>query len=182
MANLIQNNSKLIEQQKNQISTPSSTTAIMQNNKRDQSSDANRKPKTIRIIKDQSGFGFNVRGQISGESCNISSDLLCRYFSIPSFRTKRKYSNELWRVCCSVLKHPLESTLVQWTGESGWLEVATLTKAYEIKKWPFLLHNSLFSSWWSTEINKWRALCSFTTCVSDSRERISGAGWNKKGR
>lgn len=69
MANLIQNNSKLIskaEQQKNQISQTQSTT-IMQNNKREQTDDGIREPKTIRIIKDQSGFGFNVRGQISGE-------------------------------------------------------------------------------------------------------------------
>lgn len=69
MANLIQNNSKLIskaaEQQKNQISQTQST--IMQNNKREQTDDGIREPKTIRIIKDQSGFGFNVRGQISGE-------------------------------------------------------------------------------------------------------------------
>jgi hypothetical protein len=65
MANLIQNNSKLIEQ----VSRPilQNTNAIMQNSKREQSDDANRQPKTIRIIKDQSGFGFNVRGQISGE-------------------------------------------------------------------------------------------------------------------
>lgn len=61
MANLIQNNSKLIEQQISQNST-----TIMQNTKREQTDDASRQPKTIRIIKDQSGFGFNVRGQISG--------------------------------------------------------------------------------------------------------------------
>lgn len=68
MANLIQNNSKLVskaEQQKNQISQTQST--IMQNNKREQADDGIREPKTIRIIKDQSGFGFNVRGQISGK-------------------------------------------------------------------------------------------------------------------
>lgn len=66
MANLIQNNAKLIEQQqKTQISQTTST--ITQNNKRDQTDDGIRQPKTIRIIKDQSGFGFNVRGQISGE-------------------------------------------------------------------------------------------------------------------
>lgn len=64
MANLIQNNAKLIEQ-KTQISQTTST--IMQNNKREQTDDGIRQPKTIRIIKDQSGFGFNVRGQISGE-------------------------------------------------------------------------------------------------------------------
>lgn len=69
MANLIQNNSKLIEQQKNQTSQTQST--IMQNNKREQTDDGIRHPKTIRIIKDQSGFGFNVRGQISGKSSTI---------------------------------------------------------------------------------------------------------------
>lgn len=42
----------------------------MQNNKREQTDDGIRQPKTIRIIKDQSGFGFNVRGQISGEFCD----------------------------------------------------------------------------------------------------------------
>lgn len=68
MANLIQNNSKLIskaEQQKNQISQ--TQPSIMQNNIREQTDDGIREPKTIKIIKDQSGFGFNVRGQISGE-------------------------------------------------------------------------------------------------------------------
>lgn len=64
MANLIQNNSKLVSQVEKQ--TPPT---IMQNNKRDQT-ESERQPKTIRIIKDQSGFGFNVRGQISGEFCN----------------------------------------------------------------------------------------------------------------
>lgn len=59
MANLIQNNSKLTQISQNHN---------MQNSKREQQSDeANRQPKTIKIIKDQSGFGFNVRGQISGE-------------------------------------------------------------------------------------------------------------------
>lgn len=62
MSNLIEKNSKLIEQQKNQISQTNSV-----QNKRDPSDDIVRQPKTIRIIKDQSGFGFNVRGQISGE-------------------------------------------------------------------------------------------------------------------
>lgn len=61
MANLIQNNSKLIEQQ---ISQNTSTT--VQTTKREQIDDACRQPKTIKITKDQSGFGFNVRGQISG--------------------------------------------------------------------------------------------------------------------
>jgi hypothetical protein len=60
MANLIQNNSKLIEQQKNQISQTDS------NNQSKNQGDS-RNPKTVKIIKDQSGFGFNVRGQISGE-------------------------------------------------------------------------------------------------------------------
>lgn len=68
MANLIENNAKLIEQQqKTQVSQTTST--IMQNNKREPTDDGIRQPKTIRIIKDQSGFGFNVRGQISGEFC-----------------------------------------------------------------------------------------------------------------
>lgn len=64
MANLIQNNSKLIDQVSR---TQISQTQNMQNSKREQSDDGIRQPKTIRIIKDQSGFGFNVRGQISGE-------------------------------------------------------------------------------------------------------------------
>lgn len=65
MANLIQNNSKLIEQQKSQISQ---TDQIQNPSKSPQNdSDKNRNPKTVRIIKDHSGFGFNVRGQISGE-------------------------------------------------------------------------------------------------------------------
>jgi hypothetical protein len=63
MANLIQNNSKLIEQVNRTQTTVSQNT--MQSSKREQSSDE-RQPKTIKIIKDQSGFGFNVRGQISG--------------------------------------------------------------------------------------------------------------------
>lgn len=69
MANLIQNNSKLIEQQVSQ----NSSTTIMQNTKREQTDDGTRTPKTIKIIKDQSGFGFNVRGQISG-AYSIKSD------------------------------------------------------------------------------------------------------------
>ena len=72
MANLIQNNSKLIEQSR--ISQTQSS--IMQNNKREQTDDGIRQPKTIRIIKDQSGFGFNVRGQISGEFCDFPNGLL----------------------------------------------------------------------------------------------------------
>lgn len=63
MANLIQNNSKLIEQQKNQISQTEEITP----NQKPQNEDVNRNPKTVRIIKDSSGFGFNVRGQISGK-------------------------------------------------------------------------------------------------------------------
>ena len=63
MANLIQNNSKLIEQQKNQISQTDEITP----NQKPQNEDVNRNPKTVRIIKDSSGFGFNVRGQISGK-------------------------------------------------------------------------------------------------------------------
>lgn len=65
MANLIQNNSKLIEQQKNQISQ----TEEINPNQKSQNEDVNRNPKTVRIIKDSSGFGFNVRGQISGKFC-----------------------------------------------------------------------------------------------------------------
>lgn len=69
MANLIQNNSKLIEQSRiSQTQSP-----VMQINKRDQTDDGIRQPKTIRIIKDQSGFGFNVRGQISGEFREFSN-------------------------------------------------------------------------------------------------------------
>lgn len=64
MANLIQNNSKLIEQVSR---TQSSQTQNMKKNEREQSDDAKRQPKTIKITKDQSGFGFNVRGQISGK-------------------------------------------------------------------------------------------------------------------
>lgn len=70
MANLIQNNSKLIEQQRNQLSQTTiheqvnSSNSISTINK--SPNDDNRNPKTVRIIKDQSGFGFNVRGQISG--------------------------------------------------------------------------------------------------------------------
>jgi uncharacterized metal-binding protein YceD (DUF177 family) len=65
MANLIQNNSKLIEQQKSQDQPNPS--------KISQSDEKGRNPKTVRIIKDQSGFGFNVRGQISGELDNRRS-------------------------------------------------------------------------------------------------------------
>lgn len=59
MANLIQNNSKLVELQKNQTSQTDNPGSLKQN-------EDSRNPKTVRIIKDQSGFGFNVRGQISG--------------------------------------------------------------------------------------------------------------------
>lgn len=61
MANLIQNNSKLIEQQRNQVSQTE------QINKNPSNEDINRNPKTVQIVKDSSGFGFNVRGQISGK-------------------------------------------------------------------------------------------------------------------
>jgi hypothetical protein len=63
MANLIQNNSKLVKLTENQIYQ----SQTMQINKTDNSGDVDRHPKTIRITKDQSGFGFNVRGQISGK-------------------------------------------------------------------------------------------------------------------
>lgn len=66
MANLIQNNSKLIEQVTRTQTL--SQTQNMQNSKREESEDVIRQPKTIRIIKDSQGFGFNVRGQISGKS------------------------------------------------------------------------------------------------------------------
>lgn len=59
MANLIQNNSQLIEQQ-TQISNQTQSTMLQQNLNIKQNDDMNRHPKTIRIIKDQSGFGFNV--------------------------------------------------------------------------------------------------------------------------
>lgn len=62
MANLIVNNSKLIEQQQKTQDRSNQTHISQQNNKHD-----DRNPKTVRIIKDQSGFGFNVRGQISGK-------------------------------------------------------------------------------------------------------------------
>ncbi|XP_070506055.1 sorting nexin-27 [Chironomus tepperi] len=73
MANLIQNNSKLIEQQKNQISQTEEITP----NQKPQNEDVNRNPKTVRIIKDSSGFGFNVRGQISagGQLKSINGEL-----------------------------------------------------------------------------------------------------------
>lgn len=67
MANLIQNNSKLIEQtKKSQINTTVDIAAAPATNK-SQPNDDFRNPRTVAIIKDQSGFGFNVRGQISGE-------------------------------------------------------------------------------------------------------------------
>lgn len=70
MANLIQNNSKLIEkieqQKKSQINTQDNAVAAPPTNKLP-SNDDFRNPRTVAIIKDQSGFGFNVRGQISGE-------------------------------------------------------------------------------------------------------------------
>lgn len=66
MANLIQNNSKLIEQQRNQNSTIESVPSVVPIINKVTIEDS-RTPKTVRIIKDQSGFGFNVRGQISGE-------------------------------------------------------------------------------------------------------------------
>lgn len=66
MANLIQNNSKLIEQtKKSQINTTVDIAAAPTN--KSQPNDDFRNPRTVAIIKDQSGFGFNVRGQISGE-------------------------------------------------------------------------------------------------------------------
>lgn len=88
MANLIQNNSKLIEQTKrSQINTSTvvenSTAAAIPTNK-SQSNDDFRNPRTVAIIKDQSGFGFNVRGQISGElnktSSKSPSELLSPFF------------------------------------------------------------------------------------------------------
>jgi hypothetical protein len=67
MANLIQNNSKLIEQQKrSQINTTVDTTSSVAPTIKSQPNDDYRNPRTVAIIKDQSGFGFNVRGQISG--------------------------------------------------------------------------------------------------------------------
>lgn len=68
MANLIQNNSKLIEQQRNQVSQKIESIPAVKVINKDPIEDT-RNPKTVRIIKDQSGFGFNVRGQISGEYC-----------------------------------------------------------------------------------------------------------------
>lgn len=65
MANLIQNNSKLIEQQRNQVSQKIESIPAVKVINKDPIEDT-RNPKTVRIIKDQSGFGFNVRGQISG--------------------------------------------------------------------------------------------------------------------
>lgn len=72
MANLIQNNSKLIEQQRsqinNQVESVSTAKIVPTTTIKSQSNDY-RNPRTVAIIKDQSGFGFNVRGQISGEIC-----------------------------------------------------------------------------------------------------------------
>lgn len=118
MANLIQNNSKLIEQQKNQISQTNST--IMQNNKREPATDdANRKPKTIRIIKDQSGFGFNVRGQISGECCKLLSDSSVSIFYLALKCTKKVVR---WSVTCR-LQYPSGSIHANTIGFSAQLKV-----------------------------------------------------------
>lgn len=92
MANLIQNNSKLIEQVSR---TQSSQTQNMQNSKREQSDDVNRQPKTIRITKDQSGFGFNVRGQISGK------------FVATLSKAKKVEKNRFYEIMTCLLGYPL---------------------------------------------------------------------------
>lgn len=86
MANLIQNNSKLIEQQRTQINSnePSAPT------NKSHSNDDYRNPRTVAIIKDQSGFGFNVRGQISGEfkECKKKNSISVHFFNILNIWTK----------------------------------------------------------------------------------------------
>jgi hypothetical protein len=62
MANLIESNKKLIEQTQNQE-------PVQVNHKLNKVED--NRIKTITITKDASGFGFNVRGQISSK-CQIT--------------------------------------------------------------------------------------------------------------
>lgn len=64
MANLIESNKKLIEQTQSQHLQEN--TVQVNNNTKLSKADDNR-IKTITIYKDASGFGFNVRGQISSE-------------------------------------------------------------------------------------------------------------------
>lgn len=59
MANLIVNNSKLIEQQK--LSSQKNTSDPKNNN----ISILSTAPRTVNIYKNETGFGFNVRGECS---------------------------------------------------------------------------------------------------------------------
>lgn len=61
MANLIESNKKLIEQSQNQVLQE----PVQVNHKLNKAED--NRIKTITIHKDASGFGFNVRGQISSK-------------------------------------------------------------------------------------------------------------------
>jgi hypothetical protein len=65
MANLIESNKKLIEQTQNQVLQE----PVQVNHKLNKTED--NRIKTITITKDASGFGFNVRGQISSK-CPIT--------------------------------------------------------------------------------------------------------------
>lgn len=65
MANLIESNKKLIEQTQNQVLQE----PVQVNHKLNKVED--NRIKTITITKDASGFGFNVRGQISSK-CQIT--------------------------------------------------------------------------------------------------------------
>lgn len=174
MANLIQNNSKLIEQV-TRTSQTISQTQNMQNSKREQSDE--RQPKTIKIIKDQSGFGFNVRGQISGNwqvflssgekksilpICDVSPSLSFMFNAHNFPKLKSKFilnPKKIEKIPENLARH-----------EKFWLIFYFLCIFVREK------------SWWTVEIYQRWTLRSATTCISDTRKRLCRAGWNQKRR
>lgn len=155
MANLIQNNSKLIDQvSRTQISQTQNT----QNSKREQQSDeANRQPKTIRIIKDQSGFGFNVRGQISGKKRYNKCFIVIRE-SLQFQKMKKKSGkicfNELWRVSFVILRL---STHTIWFAIYNAPKSVNLQNHFVNIPWDLKINFNfwlLFFSFFSTETKK----------------------------
>jgi hypothetical protein len=158
MANLIQNNSKLVKLTESQIYQ----SQTMQINKTDNSGDVDRQPKTIRITKDQSGFGFNVRGQISGK---FAYDKVRDYFSEKIHLCKRLSVRMTSRIQ-KLLNNISSDFLHQYT-------TCTLRRYTN----PFVFH-----SWRTTEVHQRRALCTTTTCICNSRKWFSGASWNQKRR
>jgi len=69
MANLIESNKKLIEQTQSQHLQENTVQVTNSSTKLTKADDS--RIKTITIYKDASGFGFNVRGQISSELCVV---------------------------------------------------------------------------------------------------------------